>query len=91
MYHDAKQLDFYFLIDFFWCFVLFCFVLFCFVFRDRVSLYYSPGWPGTHVVNQTGLKLTRYLLAFASQVLTLKRQRFLRDEIKLVSRLRKQS
>jgi hypothetical protein len=52
------------------CFVLFCFVLFCFVllfFRDRVSLY-SPGCPGTHFVNQAGLKL-RNPPASASQVL----------------------
>ena len=34
-------------------FVLFCF---CFVFRDRVSLC-SPGCPGTHFVEQAGLKL----------------------------------
>jgi hypothetical protein len=40
---------------FFVClFVLFCFVLFCF--RDRVSLY-SPGCPGPHFADQTGLKL----------------------------------
>jgi hypothetical protein len=51
-------------------FVLFCFVLFCFVFRDRVSLY-SPGCPGTHSVDQVGLKL-RNLPAPASQVLGLK-------------------
>jgi hypothetical protein len=58
---------------FFFClFVLFCFVLFCFcfVFRDRVSLY-SPGCPGTHFVDQAGLKL-RNLLASASRVLELK-------------------
>ena len=36
---------------------MFCFVLFCFVlFRDRVSLC-SPGHPGTHSVEQAGLKL----------------------------------
>jgi hypothetical protein len=29
--------------------------LFCFVFQDRVSLY-SPGCPGTHFVDQAGLK-----------------------------------
>ena len=34
-------------------FVLFCF---CFVFRDRVPLC-SPGCPGTHFVEQAGLKL----------------------------------
>jgi hypothetical protein len=32
------------------------FVMFCFVFRDRVSLY-SPDCPGTHSVDQDGLKL----------------------------------
>jgi hypothetical protein len=36
--------------------VLFCFLLlFCF-FQDRVSLW-SPGCPGTHFVDQAGLKL----------------------------------
>jgi hypothetical protein len=50
-------------------YLLFCFVLFCF-FRDRVSLY-SPGCPGTHFVDQAGLKL-RNLPASASQVLGLK-------------------
>jgi hypothetical protein len=40
------------------------------VFRDRVSLY-SPGCPGTHSVDQAGLKL-RNLPASASQVLGLK-------------------
>jgi hypothetical protein len=39
-------------------------------FQDRVSLY-SPGCPGTHFVDQTGLKL-RNLPASASQVLGLK-------------------
>jgi hypothetical protein len=50
---------------------LFCFVfvLFCF-FQDRVSLY-SPGCPGTHSVDQAGLKL-RNPPASASQVLGLK-------------------
>jgi hypothetical protein len=52
-------------------FVLFCFVLFCFVlFHDRVSLC-SPGCPGTHSVDQAGLKL-RNVPASASQVLGLK-------------------
>jgi hypothetical protein len=46
-----------------------CF-LFCFVFRDRVSLY-SPGCPGTHFVDQAGLKL-RNPPASASRVLGLK-------------------
>jgi hypothetical protein len=48
----------------------FCFVLFCFVFRDRVSLC-SPGCPGTHSEDLTGLKL-RNSPASASQVLGLK-------------------
>jgi hypothetical protein len=49
------------------CFVLFCFVLF---YRDRVFLY-SPGCPGTHFVDQAGLKL-RNPPASASRVLGLK-------------------
>jgi hypothetical protein len=40
------------------------------LFQDRVSLY-SPGCPGTHFVDQVGLKL-RNLPASASQVLGLK-------------------
>jgi hypothetical protein len=44
--------------------------LFCFVFRDRVSLC-SPGYPGTHSVDQAGLKL-RNPPASVSQVLGLK-------------------
>jgi hypothetical protein len=48
-------------------FFLFCLVWF---FQDRVSLC-SPGCPGTHFVNQAGLKL-RNLPASASQVLGLK-------------------
>jgi hypothetical protein len=40
------------------------------VFRDRVTLY-TPGCPGTHFVDQAGLKL-RNLPASASQVLGLK-------------------
>jgi hypothetical protein len=51
------------------CFVLFWFGL-VFGFRDRVSLC-SPGCPGTHFVDQAGLKL-RNLPASASQVLVLK-------------------
>jgi hypothetical protein len=39
-------------------------------FRDRVSLY-SPGCPGTHSVDQAGLKI-RNQPASASQVLGLK-------------------
>jgi hypothetical protein len=42
----------------------FCLFVFVFVFRDRVSLY-SPGCPGTHFVDQAGLKL-RNLSASAS-------------------------
>jgi hypothetical protein len=41
-----------------------CLFVFVFVFRDRVSLY-SPGCPGTHFVEQAGLKL-RNLPASAS-------------------------
>jgi hypothetical protein len=55
------------------CFVVFVFCLFVYlflVFQDRVSLY-SPGCPGTHFVDQAGLKL-RNLPASASQVLGLK-------------------
>ena len=50
-------------------FVFVClFVLFVFlVFRDRVSLY-SPGCPGTHFVDQSGIEL-RNPPASASQVL----------------------
>jgi hypothetical protein len=44
--------------------------LFVLVFRDRVSLY-SPGSPGTHFVDQAGLKL-RNPPASASRVLGLK-------------------
>jgi hypothetical protein len=50
------------------CFVLFCFVLFCF--ETGFSLC-SPSCPGTHSVDQAGLKL-RNLPASASQVLGLK-------------------
>jgi hypothetical protein len=39
-------------------FLLFCFVFFFFFFQDRVSLC-SPGCPGTHSVDQAGLKLKR--------------------------------
>jgi hypothetical protein len=40
------------------CFALLCFALLCFalLFQDRVSLY-SPGYPGTHFVDKTGLEL----------------------------------
>jgi hypothetical protein len=50
--------------------ILFVCFLFCFVFPDRDSLY-SPGCPGTHFVDQAGLKL-RNPPASASQVLGLK-------------------
>jgi hypothetical protein len=53
----------------FWFGLVFGFV-FVFVFRDRVSLY-SPGFPGTHFVDQAGLEL-RNPPASASQVLGLK-------------------
>jgi hypothetical protein len=50
----------------------FCFVLFCFVlFFDTGFYRYSPGYPGTHFVDQVGLKL-RNPPASASQVLGLK-------------------
>jgi hypothetical protein len=44
--------------------------LFFLVFQNRVSLY-SPGCPGTHFVDQAGLKL-KNPPASASQVLRLK-------------------
>jgi hypothetical protein len=44
--------------------------LFLFLFRDRISLY-SPGCPGTHSVDQAGLKLRNPPVS-ASQVLGLK-------------------
>jgi hypothetical protein len=46
------------------------FCLFCFVFQDRISLY-SPDCPGTHFVDQAGLKL-KILPASASRVPGLK-------------------
>jgi hypothetical protein len=49
---------------------LFLFLFLFLVFRDRVSLY-SPGYPGTHFVDQAGLEL-RNLPASASRVLGLK-------------------
>ena len=52
------------------CFVLFFWFFFFFFFWDRVSLC-SPGCPGTHSVDQVGLKL-RNLPASASRVLGLK-------------------
>ena len=55
------------------CFVLFCFCLFVWLvgfFWDIVSLY-CPGWPGTHSVDEAGLKL-RDPPASASWVLEFK-------------------
>ena len=54
------------------CFFLFSFSFSFsfFFFRDRVSLY-SPGWPGTHSVDQAGFEL-RNPPTSASQVLRLK-------------------
>jgi hypothetical protein len=54
----------------FWGWFFFFWFVFVFVFRDRVSLC-SPGCPGTHSVDQAGLKL-RNPPASASQVLGLK-------------------
>jgi hypothetical protein len=46
-----------FVLFFVFCFLLLLFLVFgVLVFRDRVSLY-SPGCPGTHFVDQTGLEL----------------------------------
>jgi hypothetical protein len=53
-----------------WPFFVVVVVLLLFFFQDRVSLY-SPGCPGTHSVDQAGLKL-RNPPASASQVLGLK-------------------
>jgi hypothetical protein len=47
-----------------------CFFFLFLVFQDRVSLC-SPGYPGTHFVDQAGLEL-RNLPASASRVLGLK-------------------
>jgi hypothetical protein len=57
------------------CFALLCFALLCFAllwlfFLDRVSLC-SPGYPGTHSVDQAGLKLKNPSSSH-SQVLGLK-------------------
>jgi hypothetical protein len=57
-----------FLIFNFYLFI--CLFIYFFVFRDKVSLY-SPGCPGTHLVDQAGLEL-RNLPASASQMLGLK-------------------
>jgi hypothetical protein len=51
-----------------YCMFLFLFAFF--LFRDRISLY-SPDCPGTHFVDQAGLKL-RNLPASASRVQGLK-------------------
>jgi hypothetical protein len=50
--------------------ILFVCLFVCLFFRDRVSLY-SPGCPGTHSADQSGLEL-RSLPASASRVLGLK-------------------
>jgi hypothetical protein len=50
--------------------MFFCFVLFCFCFLETGFLC-SPGCPGTHAVDQAGLKL-RNSPASASRVLGLK-------------------
>ena len=63
---DILQFNFYCLAVVYFLGV-FCFVLF---FWDRVSLY-SPGCPGTHSIDQAGLKL-RNPPASASQVFGLK-------------------
>jgi hypothetical protein len=65
--HLLTNTYFLLLLLFFLFVCLFCFVL---VFRDRVSLC-SPGFPGTHSVDQAGLEL-RYPPASAFQVLGLK-------------------
>jgi hypothetical protein len=54
----------------FWFFFFFFFFFVCFVFQDRIFLC-SPGFPGTHFVEQAGLEL-RNSPASASQVLGLK-------------------
>jgi hypothetical protein len=54
----------------FFVWLVVCCLLFCFCFRDRVSVC-SPGYPGTHSVDQDGLEL-RNLPTSASQVLELK-------------------
>jgi hypothetical protein len=59
---------FSFLFSFLFFFSSFLFSLF--VFQDSISLC-SPGCPGTHIVDQSGLEL-RNLPASASQVLGLK-------------------
>jgi hypothetical protein len=63
------------LLDIFLSFTLLFF--FFFFFQDRVSLY-SPGYLGTHTVDQAGLEL-RNLSASASQVLGLLLHIFLKS------------
>jgi hypothetical protein len=50
--------------------LVFVYLFVLFIFRDRVSLY-SPGYPGTHSVDQVGLEL-KNPPASASKVLGLK-------------------
>jgi hypothetical protein len=52
-------------------FFFFFFLVLVLVFRDRVSLLYSSGCPGTHFVDKAGLEL-RNPPASASRVLGLK-------------------
>jgi hypothetical protein len=55
---------------FFGCLLFFVVVVFiCLFFRDRISLY-SPGYPGTHSVDQAGFKLRNPPVS-SSQVLGL--------------------
>jgi hypothetical protein len=55
----------------YWHLFIYLFIyLFILIFRDRISLY-SPGYPGTHFVDQAGLELSNPP-ASASQVLGLK-------------------
>jgi hypothetical protein len=62
---------FVFVFFLFYVFLFFCFFVFFFFFlRDRVSLC-SPGCPGTHSVDQAGLKLRNPPVS-ASRVLGLK-------------------
>jgi hypothetical protein len=69
-YKDVSSSQFDLFIYLFIYIVYLFIYLFIFVFRDRVSLC-SPGCPGTHSVDQAGLKL-RNPPASASQVLGLK-------------------
>jgi hypothetical protein len=71
LFHDSNQnLCLFFCLFVCFVFLFFCFLfsflfLFCFVFL------YSPGCPGTHSVDQAGLKI-RNLPSSASQMLGLK-------------------